>query len=338
MSRIDAYASLPHYRDHIEPIWQALDPRFRGVFAGRCGTHNGRWARVNPVIVASWTDAHRVSPRPFVYVEHGSGQSYDGHAGIERIGGYSGAGRLDDCILFLCPNETIADRWRSQYPDTPAVAVGSPRLDVARARQPLRPTPPTSTPVVAFTFHWDCALIPEARSAWAHYARGMAATIAELQRRGYTVVGHGHPRDAELLPRRWARLRVDYWPDSMRVLTEADVLVADNTSLMWEAAAVDMPLVVLDCPHYRRDVEHGLRFWTHADAGVRVDNGADLADAVTLALSDPEPQRTNRRSAAVAVYSGLDGRAASRAVEAIRTVLAHAEPQGPSHQAHSLRD
>jgi hypothetical protein len=322
-------------RDHIEPIWQALPLEARGVFAGRCGDHTGRWDRDHAVIVASWADAKRVAPRPFVYVEHGSGQSYDGHAGIERVGGYSAAAGLDDCSLFLSPNETVAKRWRFAYPNTRNEVVGCPRLDVARARHLLRDGGADSRtrrrdpysahseahPSVAFSFHWDCTIIPETRSAWPHYARGMRSTVDELRRRGYDLVGHGHPRDAGMLGRRWYRLGVPYWPDSMQVLTDADVLVADNTSLLWEFAAMGKPIVLLDAPWYRRDVEHGLRFWTHADAGPRVSDAESIPDAVDLAVRDSEQWRTNRRRAVDDVYSGLDGSCADRAAQAIMTTI-----------------
>jgi CDP-glycerol glycerophosphotransferase (TagB/SpsB family) len=123
------------------------------------------------------------------------------------------------------------------------------------------------------------------------------------------------------LHRRWNELGVESTPDLGDVFDRASVLVADNTSAMWEAASLDIPLVILDAPWYRLHVDHRLRFWEFADAGVRIGDPADLVGAVELALTDPPEVAQRRREAAEAVFAYRDGKAAQRAAEAILCVL-----------------
>ncbi len=437
--RVDSYSSLSHYSEHLRPIWDALPPSVRG----------GWWTPANLprserlTIVASHRDALTIG-RPYVYVEHGAGQSYQGITS----GSYSGGEGHDRCVLFLCPSERVAMRWRERY-DVPAVAVGCPRLDryseragpqgeaargvrsgalllpgargvgtsagpttpaspalveratpnetpsakkseksrgetgsawhktgdsplqldydescrveqwpACRAHNPevvgSTPTPATrgnspedrcrtgdrtltpkgrgpvrlpdpaevasphlGTPAIAISFHWDCALIPETRSAWRYYDPHLPRLVRDPR---FRVVGHGHPRLWPTIRRRWAELGVDQWPDVDRVLSEADVVVADNTSLLYEACALGIPTVCLNIPSYRRDVEHGGRFWD-APPGIQVDHPSELADAIACALTDPPAHRAIRARAVAWAYSAVDGHASERAATAIMEVL-----------------
>ena len=374
--KVDAFSSLPHYSDHIRPIWEALPPPVRGQW----------WTPVNLprserlTIVASYRDAQTIG-RPYVLVEHGAGQSYQGITN----GSYSGGEGHDRCVLFLCPSDRVAMRWRERYPDTPAVACGCPRLDryserpgrwvnpalpdqersaprggvegspttlashvlVERATpnetasakkseksrgetglgwhktgdSPLQPGVPT----VAISYHWACSLVPETMSAWRYYDPHLPRLVRDPR---FRVVGHGHPRLWPTIKRRWAELGVDQWPDVDRVLSEANVVVADNTSLLYEACAVGIPTVCLNIPSYRRDVEHGGRFWS-APPGVQVDHPSALADAIACALTDPPAHRAIRARAVEWAYSSMvDGHASERAATAILEVLSGRQGEG----------
>jgi UDP-N-acetylglucosamine:LPS N-acetylglucosamine transferase len=99
------------------------------------------------------------------------------------------------------------------------------------------------------------------------------------------------------------------------------VYVCDNSSTIYEFAATGRPVVVLNGPHYRRDVHHGLRFWDAADVGIQVDHPRDLPDAIEEALRDPEPRRRAREAALGIVYAHRTG-AAQRAAAALTDWMA----------------
>lgn len=330
--KVDAFSSLSHYSDHIRPIWEALPPSVRGQW----------WTPVNLprserlTIVASYRDAQTIG-RPYVLVEHGAGQGYQGITN----GSYSGGEGHDRCVLFLCPSERVAMRWRERY-DVPAIPVGCPRLDRYSGSTPKRAmtgdapsesgqrvkggrsrwTAGTGStgghPTVAVSFHWDCALIPETHSAWRYYDPHLPRLVRDPR---FRVVGHGHPRLWSTIRRRWAELGVDQWPDVDRVLSEADAVVMDNSSLGYEAAAVGIPVICLNMPSYRREVEHGGRFWS-APPGIQVDHPSELADAIACALTDPPAHRAIRARAVEWAYGGpITGDASERAANAILEVL-----------------
>ncbi len=322
MSTVHFFASFPHYADHLEPI--AAELRRRRVDVQCWAAHRGRWwgdylhpARRNIDglwVVAGEPDARSLkTTRPFVYVEHGAGQVYDGDPESAAHPAYS-SGQMPNVGLFICPSETVAARRRATHPDARAVAVGCPKLDWLH-RATNKPEPRT----VALAWHWDCPLVPESRSAWAYYERALVDVLGALDARGWRVVAHAHPRIERRVRPTMARLGVDWW-DADLVLLNAAVLVADNTSLLYEFASLDRPVVVLNAPWYRRDVDHGLRFWSHVP-GEMVDEPCMLAAAVDRAARDHPAARQRRRTAVEAAYAAIDGSAASRAADHIEALV-----------------
>lgn len=295
---IDAFASEPHYADHIRPIWDALPER------GTWVTDNRAFTRTT--MVASYRDLWMVSNRlpgvRHVLVEHGAGQTYG-----RSNPSYSGGRDRGSVGLFICPNRAVADRNRAAYPHAEAVAVGAPSLD-AQHRHPA-----SVGGAVAISFHWDCTLVPESRSAFRHYKpvlRHLARTYPDL-------IGHAHPRAFRALAPIYEAAGitpVQRWSD---VLDQAGVYVCDNSSTLYEFASTGRPVVVLNAPWYRRGVEHGLRFWSEADVGLQVDDPVDLPDAIERARADPPPIRRRREEIVEQVYGVTDGKAAQRAAAAI---------------------
>lgn len=317
--KVLGYASRQHYADHIAPILAALPEEIRGGMYGphdrqEWGAQIPRVARDVLWVVGSYVDA-QVVPGRFVYVEHGAGQSYAGTEEGRGNASYAG-GTGDDwkrCVLVICPGN-VAAAAHIRERSCPVVAVGCPYLD-GRYRGEWPGV--AGRPTVTFAFHWDAsAVCPEAGTALAHYKTALEGVVADLRSRGWVVWGHGHPRAQAQLKVLWAGLGVP-WVGRGQVYRGADVLVSDNTSVMWEFASLGGKLVNLNAPWYRRGVDHGLRFWRFAHAGVLVDTPGAIVGAVALAMSDPIEVATVRRSAVRETYSYVDGSSSERAARAI---------------------
>jgi hypothetical protein len=313
IERVDAYASHAHYAEHIRPVWDALPAERRGTFFAPRGTTWGErvgQAKPRALIIAGAVDAYRWPRVPLVMVEHGAGQTYHGDPRLADSPSYSGGKDLDQVGLFLCPNRVVGENWLARYPSARVAVVGCPKLDAVRA------IARTGRGRVAMTFHWSCPTIPETMPALPHYLPVLRPLAQALGAAGGSLVGHAHPRGVRRAAGTWAAVGVPFEPDGLTVLRQADVLVADNTSLMYEAAALGIPVVALNAPWYRRDVEHGLRFWSHVP-GRQVDEPDDLIDAVLEAVEDPTAHCALRSAAVTRAYEYHDDRAAGRAARQI---------------------
>lgn len=328
---MDALAYEPQFVDHLAPVWPLLPDRGRFLvepklveWAARRGIEAEPVTRPpfvpaypkprhdGPVaLVASYGDikgGRRLGYGPFVFLEHGAGQSYAGvRSSQARNGSYAGGQDRDDVGLFLVPNETCAAKWREHYPRARVEVVGCPKLDTLPRKEP-GPT------VVAISFHWDAGRIcPEAGTALGHFG----AILPELARR-FTVIGHAHPKGdwPERMARVYRRAGIEFVRDFDEVCRRADVYVCDNSSTLFEFAATGRPVVVLNDPAYRRHVNHGLRFWDAADVGVQVDDPALLPAAIEEALLDA-PERRAAREAALDIVYQPRANGAARAAAAI---------------------
>ncbi len=335
---LDFAASQSHYLAHLRPVWDALEPDERGRFFIPRGTAAFEGATVGrprardegPICVAGPTDLARCGRRPVVLVEHGAGQAYS-----EAHVSYSGGPGRDAVVLFLCPNEVVAERNRAAYPDAAVEVVGSPRVEALGAggemEHPFRPPFPSSSigetsrrrlptapsPLrIVLSHHWDCRLWPESRWALPHFV----SAYPELVER-FDVVGHGHPRFASWWRHFWPGLGVRYESDFERAIAGAEVFVSDNSSALYEAAALGIPVVVMSAPWYRREVDLFPRFWRYANVGVQVSQANDLRAAIEEAAADRPEQAQARHGAVHAVWGEIPG-SAKRAAEAIRSVLA----------------
>jgi hypothetical protein len=293
-------ASQPQYLAHIQPVWDALPESAKG--------------EDDAVLVASYVDLRKVRPSKrgrgryhrIAYLEHGIGQSYG-----NRHPGYPGGRQRDAVGLFLSPNETAAAADRKAYPAARVELVGCPRIEALPHRLGPRGA------VVATTFHWDCRVAPETRSAFPAYQDAIAA-LAER----YEVIGTAHPRIAAELGRWYRGVGIEFVPDFDDVCRRADLLVADNTSALYEFASTGRPVVVLNLPTYRTGL--GLRFGEAAGVGVLVDDPSGLTEGVQEALSDPIERQVARESALSIVYQPRSSGAA-QAVAAILDWLAEVQ-------------
>ena len=354
MRRLDVAACEHHFADHLAPIWHALDPAERGMWYS--GTEAmAAYARdlgverpevglaptraATPLLLASYGDLRMLTTgrrgprpggkpgarfsgggmrttriaRPLAFLEHGAGQTYVGSTSPS----YAGGSRRQSIGLYLAPGPRVARANAAAYPHSTTAVVGCPKLDAAH----LAERPANARPVVAVSFHWDAVQVaPEAISAFEHY-RAELERLAALtpEARGFDLIGHGHPKRWREIAPWWESIGVEPVQHFAEVIDRADVFAVDNSSTLYEFASLDRPVVVLNAPWYRPNVNHGLRFWSHSTVGVQVNDGAELVDRIERALEDPPVIADERRRIVADVYALCDGRAAERAVDALRS-------------------
>lgn len=246
--RIHALATTPHYREHIEAVWKHLPDSLRGEARWGKGVNDNGWPHDDVVMVAGYANLSQVPNHRCVYVEHGAGQRYRDIKPAHQPY-YHGSAHPERVIAYISPRKEVADAW-----GRPAFAAGAPVCD------PYPLATDNERPVAAITFHWPALKIcPEAGSSLEHYADALFPLVERLRAQGFDVIGHHHPRD-ELLPRIWRRHGVPIATVD-QVRRHADLLIADNTSLMYEMCYLNRTVIALNCPEYRRNVNHGLRFW-----------------------------------------------------------------------------
>lgn len=307
------HIDTPHYRDHLGPIWQALPNNVRGKDHGNYAAPD--WQE-RPLLLAGYPEVERMAGRKYIYVEHGAGQTYIGLQGAAH-GSYSGGRGHRNCIGFICPNQDVANRWLNAYPNTPVCVAGAPSLDPWH-RDHHRRGPNPGDKVIGITFHWNAMWtgVQETQSAFDHYHRRLPDVIAQWRNQGWTVLGHGHPRD-------WVKKFAPYWAElgvetvgHTELLDRANVLVADNTSVQAEFLSMGRSVIFLNCPAYRKDVDHGGRFWLWPEQGVSVDNALALAavDLESLPLPTWHP------------YAYADGHASQRAASFISEIVTELQP------------
>lgn len=315
---VDVLATEQHFRDHLRPIWQALPPEHRGT-----GHHAHAVPRSSrPTLVASFGDLGRArhAGRPAILLEHGAGQTYrDAQGRLLQHTSYAGGRDRFGVILALVPGPSARDAYleAGTLRGAPIVEIGVPKLDPwhdGRRRPEL-----TSPPTIAVSFHWECLVVPETRSAWRRYL----PSIVELARRrpDLRILGHAHPRLRRTIEPVYAKEGIPFEPDFDRVLETASVYVCDNSSTMYEFASTGRPVVVLNHRLYRKDVEHGLRFWAGARLGPQVDDPRELEQAIARALRPSSGADELRRQSVALAYHATDGKATDRAVRAILDVV-----------------
>ncbi len=304
---VDFLASEAHFVDHMLPVWLALPPRYRGRWLTGAKPLAPYMAALGlepvmatsrvpdaPVLVASIGDmnrARRLRRKRVAYMEHGTGQSYAGDKRTATHPSYAGGTGRDSAAFIMAPNAMAAERWQRAYPAIPVHVIGACRV---------LPAPESAEPVLAISFHWSGGM-PEMRNAFMHYRK-----VLPLLAQQFTVIGHGHPRIFNSLKTQYRRAGIVPVPDLQEVARRATVYAVDNSSTLYELGRT-RPVIALNAPHYRRFVEHGLRFWSHVP--VQVDDGATLLTVADRLLTMPEsgPERAHREELMAEVFPHLDG-------------------------------
>ena len=316
---VDFIASREHFLDHLAPVWRELENRGRfcvpyelAGHAESLGVEPSAFESfregTGPVAVAAYGDLRRVrDDRHIILFEHGAGFSFS-NAHASYAGGSHERRRVS---LFCEVNDWTARRNRARFPGCRSHIVGCPKLDALTESGPRKRK---GGQVVCISFHWDCRVAPETRSALPHYRD----VLPEIVRK-FNVILHGHPRTAWETSKLAESLGVEYVPRFEDVCRRADVYVNDASSTLYEFAAVAGPVVVLNAPWYRRKVNHGLRFWKCSEVGPHVDEPGQLAVAITGALCEDDLQRQVRDDVTSEVYPYL-GRSAERAAHVVNSL------------------
>lgn len=319
--KFHVYGSEPQYTDHLRAVWNDLGP-YQGDcwYRGRAGLVSGfrlipfapaafgQWAKENPPgedywLVASYQDLstlHQLGHRNLVLMEHGCGQTYCGAPDDS----YISAGRTRLCKALWMPNKRAAALQQSST-ETPVYQL--PPYRVNYLRELRKQKKPNAKPVVVVSFHYHGTGCPEQRATvqdwWDNGTLKHLAEMGEIQ-----LMGHSHPRCLADMKRTWESLGVpciDRFDDVVKI---ADVYAIDNSSTLFEAAACDIPVALLNGLRYRPSVRHGLRFWNYADIGIQVwARNSDPAKAVELAILktlQEDPQRLRREQIVQELFSG----------------------------------
>lgn len=285
---IDAFCSAAHYARQMRPVFDALPDSHRGTWYDAHEDPDGG----DVVVVGAYRDLRWVGRRyrHTCLVEHGIGQSYTTQPDHPA---YTG-GHRDGYDLLLAPGPHVDD------PAARATAyIGSPSDGEAR---PIRGSPASALLTrFAVSFHWNCGVAVEAGTALWEYLPHLAEQAAKLP--GGLLV-HAHPRiQPDVFEQVSGQPGLEPCPTFEQVVAEAWCYAVDNSSTLYEFAALDRPVVVLNSQFWRRDVVHGKRFWQWADVGEQISGGGQLAGAMLRAV-DVDPQATRRRRIVGEVYAG----------------------------------
>lgn len=314
---IDLLATEYYYLDHLSPIWRALPPECRGtVFCtSRALFRALEFANADSIkvvpdprkgIVKTLTEAParavmtasfanwrvcRRAKRPAPSIPHGPGGPGQSCVTWQRV-----ADQVE--LLF------VASEWgKGGLEGLPVVALGGqPKVD-----RWLGYRPNNSHPVVALSFRWR-----EKASAFRHYRREFSKLVKAATRRGWELLGHGHPLAFEKRFRPfYQQQRIRRTADFDKVLARADVYCVDCSSSTFEFAATGRPVVLMDCPLY-----DGCTFaprFTHGHVGLHSRDVPTLIEAIATALKDPPEVRAARQAAVAEIFGPMDGKSAERA-------------------------
>ena len=244
---------------------------------------------------------------PIIFCEHGVGMFYN-----EEHASYAGSMKSrENVCLRLSPNKTHADKERETL-DCPVEVIGVPKLDKFANRN-WRVN--YDKPTVAISFHFNCFVNQETRSSFKYFEK----IIPELAKE-FNLIGHAHPRLMLEIESFYRKHKIRIIKDFEEVLELADVYCIDNSSTIFEWCISGKPIVLLNPPYYRKDVEHkgNPRFWKFSDIGPLCEKPEDLVKCIKEATQNHGKYIKRIREATQEVLTFTDGKCAERAVEAIK--------------------
>jgi len=322
MAQIDFFARWPHFFDHMAPIyhelgdlageffvsppmaeyvWQngikpsVLKPRMMGndLDVAPIGT--------NPLLTASVGDLQMAYAaqinRKFVLMEHGPGitfpvnSSYAGNFGYRR-----------KASLFLAPNDLVYKKTYASMPEAHQLVIGTPMLDPWYGKFKEEKVLPIK-PTVAIAFHWDGSKVsPEAGNTFRHY-QSIIPKLAACP--DFKLIAHGHPRNLKEYLGYYESLGIEVVSDFREVMNRANLLINDCSSIAYMFLVTGWPVILLNAPWFRKNVNFGLRFWDYTDVGEQVEHPDELFNAISRAFSNLEERRNERELAIESLFPHL---------------------------------
>lgn len=293
--RIHFIASQANYEDHLTTIMHACD-RINDPHLHTDNLVLDHVADGDVTVTASQRDfmATKDLPGRHVYMEHGVGLQVHKRSTIVALNKYR--------PTILVPNWYTIDELRSVYCEPDLYVVGTPKMDE------LKELPHPDDRVLAVSFHWTGR-----GKNWNRYKHALQHLTSEFK-----VLGHGHPKDWPRLKQFWEDIGVEPVQDFREVLERAQVLACDHSSIIYEWAALDRSVVLLDRPH---DVERSrftpLRYADYANVGAEATPNT-LHEEVRFAMDEPFVYGYERHLATENLFPHL-GDATSIAAELIQT-------------------
>lgn len=312
--KVDFFAREKHHIEHAKAIYNKLPEDIKGQFIDNVSEMNLSPNKIVACFCYGDLKLVAAAGKKAIYGDHGVGMWYN----VEHPS-YAGsvAGR-ENVVLRLSPNSMHAEKERSVM-SCPVEVIGVPKMDKyhslrGRMRRVKRPS------TIAISFHWDCRVCPETRSAFRYYIR----TLKHLGL-DYKVMGHAHPRIFKSLEGIYRNSGVKPVEEFDDVMRKADVYICDNSSTIFEFAYTGKPVILLNMPAYRKDVEHegNPRFWKYANIGLQVDHPEDLLPAIRLSLENYRKNGTPEFQEEVSekMFYKLDGKSSDRAAEVISSFM-----------------
>lgn len=302
---LDFYAREPHHKIHAQAIADGFGVQVTDDL--KCLTNDY-------VCVFSYGDLRQVDMlgKKIIFADHGVGMFYN-----NEHPSYAGSLKhRENVILRLSPNEIHASRER-QILKCPVEIIGIPKLDkFANKHWRIKKFQPT----VAVSFHWDCFVNPETRSSWKYYEN-----ILPLLKDTFHVYGHAHPRISRLMQSVYRKYGIVYKEDFDEIMRKADVYICDNSSTIFEWCITEKPIVLINSPFYRRNVEHigNPRFWKYSDISPTVNKPSELIPAIQDAIKNHNAYLPRIKEAKSEVLYITDGTATQKAIEIIKKHICH---------------
>ncbi|MEN1760775.1 CDP-glycerol glycerophosphotransferase family protein [Anoxynatronum sibiricum] len=331
LKKIDFFAWERQYFDHLLPVWEKIPDDRKGIFYMACSVNeiykniieNKKMAvksrqsieemvkeinlpneKQNMLIMAD-NNAKYVGKieRCMVRLAHGCGQTFITNDPYYEL--------MQKFSLILVPNEYAQNFFQNYFPEKSIEIVGCPKLDKwSRELKRSNGKPPH----IVFSFHFDRDFVPETKTTWPYYKEKVFELSKSLD---WKVSVHGHPKIYDQISLECQEEGINTIMHFEEVIETADLYVCDYSSTIYEFAYTGRPVVLLNAPWYRRDVEHGIRFWEFSNVGINCDEPADLKSCIEQALIDRMEIQVDREKAVKKVYSFIDGSASEKAATAI---------------------